>query len=63
MANLAGGSITEKVAATAITLAVMSNTIIKFGYAAIFGSKEFRKKLGISFVLIVVAGLLAIWLL
>ncbi|MFH1588981.1 MAG: MgtC/SapB family protein [archaeon] len=63
MANLAGDTITEKVAATAITLAVMSNTIIKFGYAAIFGSKEFKKKLGISFVLIVVAGLLAIWLL
>ena len=62
MTSLAGTTITTKVAAMAITLAVMSNTVIKFVYAAIFGSKQFRNKLGIVFALIVVAGLLTILL-
>lgn len=62
MASLAGTEISAKVAATAITLAVMSNTIIKFGYAAIFGSKQFRNKLGIVFGLAVVAGIIALLL-
>jgi uncharacterized membrane protein (DUF4010 family) len=60
MANLAGTTISEKVAATSITLAVMSNTIIKFGYAAIFGSKAFRKRIGIVFGLVLAAGLLSL---
>lgn len=62
MANIAGDTVSEKVAVTAITLAVMSNTIIKFIYASMFGSKDYRKKLGIVFGLVVIAGLLSIWL-
>ncbi len=60
MANIAGTEISTSVAATAITLAVMSNTLIKFGYAAIFGSKEFRKTTGIVFALVVASGLVSI---
>ncbi|MBU0667064.1 MAG: MgtC/SapB family protein [Nanoarchaeota archaeon] len=62
MASLAGTEISAKVAATAITIAVMSNTVIKFIYAAIFGSKSFRKSLGVVFALMMVAGIVSILL-
>ncbi len=62
MANIAGNGITEKAAVMAITLAVMSNTIVKFGYAAIFGSKAFRKNIGIVFSLVIIAGIVAVLL-
>ncbi len=63
MAGIAGKAILLRVAATAITLAVISNTVIKLGYALIFGSKEFGRKLGFSLGLAIVSGLVAILLL
>jgi len=63
VSNMAGANITLKIAATAITLAVMSNLIIKAAYASFFGSKKFRNDIGIMMGLIVLSGILAIWLL
>ena len=63
MAGIAGVSISEKVATSAIILAVMSNTLVKFVYASFFGSPRFRKMLGISFLIVILSGLAAIWLL
>lgn len=62
MASVAGTEVSAKVAVSAITLAVMSNTIIKFIYAGMFGSKSFRNKLGITFAFVVAAGLITILL-
>jgi uncharacterized membrane protein (DUF4010 family) len=63
MTGIAGSDVGFKVAATAITLAVMSNTFVKIVYARIFGSREFAKKLAITLAIVIVAGLLTIWLL
>ena len=63
VANMAGGDISLKIAATAITLAVMSNIMVKFVYASIFGSKPFRRYLGIAMGLVILSGILTIWLL
>jgi len=62
MATISGFDTTLKISATAIILAVMSNTIIKIGYSAIFGSKEFSKKLSIAMISITVLGLFAVFL-
>ncbi len=62
MANLAHSELSSNTAVTAITLAVLSNTFVKFVYAFIFGSRDFRKKLSIVFLLIIISGLLAILL-
>lgn len=62
MANIAGVSLSADIAATAIVLAVLSNTLIKFGYAALFGSKEFKKRLGVVFSLVFLSGLIALLL-
>jgi uncharacterized membrane protein (DUF4010 family) len=62
MAGMVGAGVTHKVAVTSIILAVMSNTGIKFVYAAMFGSARFRKRLGISFLLVMLSGLAALWL-
>lgn len=62
MAQLAGTGVQAKAAVTAITLAVMSNTIVKYIYASIFGSKEFRNRLGAAFSIIVAAGIVALFL-
>lgn len=62
MASVAGTEVSMKVAVSAITLAVMSNTVVKFIYASLFGSKSFRNKLGVSFLFVVLAGLLTIFL-
>ncbi len=62
MANLVSSNVSPSVAVNAITIAVMSNTMIKFFYASLFGSKEFRKKMGLMFSLIILAGLLVVLL-
>ncbi|MGV8086931.1 MAG: MgtC/SapB family protein [Candidatus Woesearchaeota archaeon] len=63
VASSSGADIPLKVAATAITLAVMSNILIKFVYASLFGSKQFRTELGIMMGIIILSGITAIILL
>lgn len=61
MAAIAGIEIAEKVAATSIMLAVISNSIIKMGYSFVFGSKEFSRKLSLIMIIMVVLGVLALF--
>jgi uncharacterized membrane protein (DUF4010 family) len=58
----AGGSISQSTAAAAITLAGVSNTLIKGGIALVLGTKKFGKRVGTLFVAIITAGLLAVLL-
>jgi len=59
-ALLAKTTISQEVAVTAITLAAISNTIIKFFIALFFGTRKFGRSIGIIFALIITAGLIAI---
>jgi uncharacterized membrane protein (DUF4010 family) len=62
MALLAGDNIiTPDVAVTAITLAAISNTIIKFLIAMFLGTRKFGYMIGMIFAFIIFAGLLAIF--
>ena len=64
MAKLASnGIVTEKVASSAITMAAMSNTLVKGGIVYFLGSKELRKKIIFVFSSILIVGLLSILLL
>jgi len=54
-----GGSISQSTAAAAITLAGVSNTLIKGGIALVLGTKKFGRRVGTLFIAIVTAGLLA----
>ncbi|MBN2095323.1 MAG: MgtC/SapB family protein [Candidatus Aenigmarchaeota archaeon] len=63
MATIAGNGLTAEIAASAIILAVMSNTMIKLGYAFFFGSREFSKKLGLIMGIMIALGLLAVFML
>ncbi len=63
VASMAGTDISLQVAATAITLGVMSNMLVKVVYASLFGSKKFRKDLGIVMGLIILSGIITILLL
>lgn len=61
MAKLASnGVVTEKVASSAITLAAMSNTLVKGGIVYFLGSKELKKKITLAFGSILIVGLLSI---
>ena len=63
MATLnSSGEITTTVAVTGITLAVVSNTIVKGGIAYLFGGKEFAKKVLICMGIILVVGLVAVFI-
>jgi uncharacterized membrane protein (DUF4010 family) len=63
MALLAqNGTISSVNAVTAITLASISNTIVKFGIALFLGTRSFGKNVGIIFAIIIFAGLIAIFL-
>lgn len=53
--------ITVSVAVTAITLAVVSNTIVKTGIAYLFGGKEFAKRIAIASACILTAGLITLF--
>lgn len=48
-------------AVTAITLASISNTLVKFGIALFLGTRNFGKNLGVLFAIIILAGLLAVF--
>jgi uncharacterized membrane protein (DUF4010 family) len=61
MALLAQNStLSTTTAVTAITLATISNTVVKFGIALILGTRTFGKNVGILFAIIIAAGLLAV---
>lgn len=61
MALLAGNStLSATTAVTAITLASISNTVIKFGIAILLGTRRFGKNVGVLFAIIIAAGVLAI---
>jgi uncharacterized membrane protein (DUF4010 family) len=63
MALLAqNGTISSVTAVTAITLASISNTIVKFGIALFLGTRGFGKNIGVLFAIIIAAGLIAILL-
>jgi uncharacterized membrane protein (DUF4010 family) len=54
------GTISSVTAVTAITLASISNTIVKFGIALFLGTRSFGKNVGALFAVIIAAGLIAI---
>jgi len=60
MSTLAKTSINPTTATTAITLAVMTNMLVKLFIAFALGTREFGKKVTIAFVPMIAAGLLAI---
>lgn len=61
MAQLAkSDGISSSAAVTAIVIAVISNTAVKFVYASLFGSKSFRNRLGVAFAFVVLAGVLSL---
>lgn len=62
MSLLAPHTITPTTAATAITLAAMSNTVFKFLIALFLGTRKFATNVGLIFLLIIIAGVLAIFL-
>lgn len=61
MADISGKQIiTANTAAIAITLAAMSNTIVKFAIAYLFGTRRFGKLAGMIFGLMILVGLAAL---
>ncbi len=60
MAILARNTITPEVAVTAITLASISNTVVKFFIAMFFGTRKFGYLVGIIFALIISIGIMVI---
>lgn len=62
MALLAKGTVSQEVAVNAITLAAISNTMVKFLIALFFGSRKFGKLIGIIFAVIIIIGLITIFL-
>jgi uncharacterized membrane protein (DUF4010 family) len=64
MASFASNNIvTEKVATSAITLAVLTNNVVKGGISYIWGSKELKKKIALTYLAITIIGILSIFLL
>ena len=61
MAILARDTISPDVAVTAITLAAISNTVIKFLIAMFFGTRKFGYIIGVIFAVIISVGLLTIF--
>ena len=61
MAILARNTISPDVAVTAITLAAISNTIVKFLIALFFGTRKFGYLIGAIFAVIISVGLIAIF--
>ncbi len=62
MALLARDTISPDVAVTAITLAAISNTIVKFLIALFFGTRKFGYIIGAIFAIIIIAGISAVLL-
>ena len=60
---LAGaGSISSGTAAAAITIAGISNTLVKTGIAFLLGTKKFGKRVGMVFLAVTAAGVLTVFL-
>ncbi len=62
LALLAKDTVSQEVAVNAITLAAISNTLVKFLIALFFGSRKFGKLIGIIFAVIIIIGLITIFL-
>jgi uncharacterized membrane protein (DUF4010 family) len=58
MATLAKSSLTPSTAVTAITLAAMTNTMVKLAISYIMGTKEFGNRIAIIFLPMIIIGLL-----
>jgi uncharacterized membrane protein (DUF4010 family) len=58
MATLAKSSLTPSTAVTAITLAAMTNTMVKLAISYIMGTKEFGNRIAIIFLPMIIMGLL-----
>ncbi len=61
MALLAKNTISQNVAVTAITMAAISNTIMKFGIALFIGTRRFGQIIGVIFAAIIATGLIAVF--
>ena len=61
MAILAKNTISPNVAVTAITLAAISNTVVKFFIAMFFGTRKFGYIIGAIFAAIIFVGVMAIF--
>jgi uncharacterized membrane protein (DUF4010 family) len=62
MALLAKETVSQEVAVNAITLAAISNTMVKFLIALFFGTRKFGKLIGIIFAVIIIIGLITIFI-
>ena len=63
MASLAGSTVAMDVAVTAITLAAVTNTLVKLCIAYLLGTREFGNRMAAIFLPIVLVGLAIIFLL
>ncbi|MEN6553056.1 MAG: DUF4010 domain-containing protein [Methanobacterium sp.] len=61
MALLAKTTISQDVAVTAITIAAISNTVMKFGIALFIGTRRFAQIIGVIFAAIITTGLIAVF--
>jgi len=61
MATLSKTSINANTATVAITLAAMTNMLVKLSIAYVLGTKEFGNKVAVIFLPMIAAGLLAIF--
>ena len=63
MASLAKSTVVPAVAVTAITLAAITNTLVKLPIAYVLGTREFGNKMAVIFLPTVLVGLFALFLL
>ena len=61
MALLAKNTIPQQVAVTAITIAAISNTVMKFSIAFFIGTRRFGQIIGLIFAAIITTGLIAVF--
>ena len=61
MALLAKNTIPQQVAVTAITIAAISNTVMKFSIAFFIGTRRFGQIVGLIFAAIITTGLIAVF--
>ena len=62
MASLAKSTVVSAVAVTTITLAAITNTLVKLCIAYVLGTKEFGNKIAKIFLPTVLMGLVALFL-
>ena len=63
MASLARSTVVPAVAVTTITLAAVTNTLVKLSIAYVLGTREFGNKMAKIFLPMVLVGVIAIFLL